>query len=437
MSEPDPAELALTALARDLIEEISAGRALELAAQRKNPASPGGGRGVIDTAYTGTSAPAARPPAKGVLPEIPEPKKGAGAVHPQLGGNLVKLPGDTISGHAHAHVPQMWPVAAPDARDTALGEAHAALDSYRQADLARMAEEQAAAKAQRTGIPAPGTYQPLDDGQYAAHVSGAADAVGQALAAGQGSSQAQALDGHGQVWAPQRAAQHNEIVQQIMDKAAAVPGEGHAVIAGGLPGRAKDMVVRQALADGRHALVSHAAIKAEMAKRGMIAAPEGLSAGESSALVHHEAGHVANLALARLSAARKNLLFDTPAADAGTMRRHIGRLRGSGYSVHGMLTHVPAEKAAQAAARAHRKGLESYRQGSGPGPGQGADTVAGAETGPGRTANSDAFEQLKPDFDSWEQHDAAKGKPVLAGQGGQRADHGITSVEDLMKETRR
>jgi hypothetical protein len=75
---------AVVALARDLVEEIAAGRALELAALA--PGQPG----------------AAAPP---VSPEmVPPPKQGAGAVYPQLGGNLVVSPGDTISGLAYVHM---------------------------------------------------------------------------------------------------------------------------------------------------------------------------------------------------------------------------------------------------------------------------------------------------------------------------------------------
>jgi hypothetical protein len=42
-------------------------------------------------------------------PPVPEPKTGAAAVHPHLGIPVVRLPGDTISGHAHAHVPRPRP----------------------------------------------------------------------------------------------------------------------------------------------------------------------------------------------------------------------------------------------------------------------------------------------------------------------------------------
>jgi hypothetical protein len=74
---------AMLALAHDLIEEISAGRAVELAAGA-------------------TAQPALQPPKR------PAPK-GAAAVHPQLGQHLMHLPGDTISGLAYAHLQPAQP----------------------------------------------------------------------------------------------------------------------------------------------------------------------------------------------------------------------------------------------------------------------------------------------------------------------------------------
>jgi hypothetical protein len=73
----------MVAFARDLVEEIAAGMAVELAA---GPAQQ----------------PAAAPG------QVPPAKKGAAAVHPQLGSGLIGLPGDTISGLAYQHL-QMTP----------------------------------------------------------------------------------------------------------------------------------------------------------------------------------------------------------------------------------------------------------------------------------------------------------------------------------------
>lgn len=71
----------LLALARDLVGEIAAGQALELAAGMTQPAGP-------------PLTPAAVPPAK----------TGAAAVYPGLGTVGTGLPGDTISGLAYAHL---------------------------------------------------------------------------------------------------------------------------------------------------------------------------------------------------------------------------------------------------------------------------------------------------------------------------------------------
>lgn len=81
----------LVALARDLVEEIAAGRALELAAGQGGPPAP---------------APAPAP--------VPPAKTGAAAVYPGLGTVGTGLPGDTISGLAYAHLqPPQPPGAQP------------------------------------------------------------------------------------------------------------------------------------------------------------------------------------------------------------------------------------------------------------------------------------------------------------------------------------
>lgn len=80
------AQDALAAFARDLVEEIAAGRALELAASMESAAGGSGGRGQP------------QPPPRSNFP------RGAAAVHPQLGSHLVRMPGDTISCHAYKHL---------------------------------------------------------------------------------------------------------------------------------------------------------------------------------------------------------------------------------------------------------------------------------------------------------------------------------------------
>jgi hypothetical protein len=238
------------------------------------------------------------------------------------------------------------------------------------------------------------------------------------------------------VWNPERAAAHNEIVKGITDKAVAVPSEGRAVLAGGLPGAAKSAVMKQAADPARHVIVSHDAIKEELANRGLVPEAEGLSPAERSALVHREAGHVASLAVSRLAAHRKNLALDIPMSSEEAVRGHLAHLARHGYRhVHGVFTHSLPD--AGVAAAAHRTGLESYRQGNGTGARLAPpDLVRSAESRPGSTANSDAFDAVRDRFSSWELHDATGGKPKLAEKSGEPAGTGIASVEDLLKQAK-
>lgn len=86
---------AVVAFARDLVEEIAAGRAIELAAGMAPP---------------GQSA----APGPALLPKTAP--KGAAAVYPQLGQALVCTPGDTISGLAYAHLQSAPPPGQPGAQ---------------------------------------------------------------------------------------------------------------------------------------------------------------------------------------------------------------------------------------------------------------------------------------------------------------------------------
>jgi hypothetical protein len=114
----DETEDALLALSRDLVQEIAAGMAIELAAP-----PPGQQQG---PAQQGQTQP-------GVQPSPWPPKVGAAAVHPHLGGHLITaLPGDTISGMAHAHVPRPVEPMLPDPKDEKLQAQGEELKGYQE-----------------------------------------------------------------------------------------------------------------------------------------------------------------------------------------------------------------------------------------------------------------------------------------------------------------
>ena len=104
------------AFTRDLVAEAAAGLAVELAGGMNAgpvPADPNSPQ----------SAAQANP-----WP----PKVGAAAVHPHLGGHLITpLPGDTISGHAHAHVPRPIEPMLPDPREEKLASQKEEIEGYK------------------------------------------------------------------------------------------------------------------------------------------------------------------------------------------------------------------------------------------------------------------------------------------------------------------
>lgn len=369
-----------------------------------------------------------------------EPLKGAAAVHPQLHGKHVTLPGDTLSGHAHAHVPRPFEVPQPTAQDKALGEANAALAIHRQAGLAQLEAQHAAARAERTGIPEPGTYAPLTDEQFDQHVDDLERAIGQALEQGLATDHQFTEPGNRRIWKPDRAMAHADIVRDYLDKQVDVPSQRAALFMGGLPGAGKSTLLKHHsgidLKD--YAVINPDDFKEELARRGMIPEVEGLSPMERVALVHEESVHLANLAAMELQRRGKNLAYDVTMKSYRTTSNRVKWLkRDHGYHVTAVFVDVPVEKSVERVAKRYRQGLEAYRQGKDKLGGRyvPAYAVRSGEGEPGQPSRARAtFDSLLPRFDRWELYDGTKGKATLAAEGGRgRSPGGITSVEELVR----
>ena len=346
-----------------------------------------------------------------------------------------------MSGHAHAHVPRPFPVKPPDARDHAIAEAAQHLAAHHQADAERTEAERAAAEAQRTGIPAPGTYAPLDDEAVrrarrpcAAHGRRRAGTPGTPRTGRRRWTAAEV----GQIWALERAKAHSEIAQQIAAKAVAVPSEGRAVLATGLPGPRKAAALKKAIDPARHATVSPDAIKEELARRGLVPEAEGLSPAERGALVHPRLGMSRIWRSPGWRLPARTWRWTSPVPARRLWARTWITWPAAGTPVHGVHVHTPAD--AGAAARAHRKGLESYRQGKGNGARLAPpDLVRSAETRPGSTGQP-ALQTMTPlrrcatGMASWQDWDAT-GKPELTEKSAEPQTAGIMSVEDLLKRS--
>jgi predicted kinase len=393
-------------------------------------------RGVISLTATGNvpgiaDAPLAPPPAR----------TGAGAVHPHLGHHLVTaVKGDTISGHAYKHVPRPYEL---DATQVKLAEQHQQLEAQEKAlqgvrDYRSAAREldQHSAQLHRDGIALPGTWRAWTPDERASHARHAEDSLVRALASGKATTATETLDGTGQVWKPERAARHRDIVHQFLEDNQGVPSGHQAVLVGGLHGTHREQVAAKAAPAGRYLHVRTDDIKREMAARGMVPHLAGLSPMEASPLVHDEAEHVAHL-LAREAVRRgKNVAIHTAMSDPDAIRAHVDQLHREGHSVHAAFAHVDPGKAADAARALHASGHEKFRRQEDHGqkylP---PSLVRAADAGNGETVNSRAFEAAKRHLGSWESWDATSGSLRKSGSSGDRPRRGIPAPEDFLNLT--
>lgn len=457
------AEEALAALARDLIEEITVGRAVELANVRGyrrfergheelvrpyNTLRPGGWipqpaweGGQQDYEQAGEAVWRAHQWQRHLGSDVDEPKTGAAAVHPHLGAHLRRQPGDTISGHAYRHVPKPPPV---DRRKVELAQAHEHLAAYRQRETDRadyeraskeladhVADQLAAGRADPTAA-----YAPLSDDQYAAHLTRANAALADALHAGLSTDRTETSNGQ---WNAARSELHNRIIEDHLNKAVRVPSERRGLMLGGLGGSGKTTTLKQ-LPDvdlSRYAVVNPDDIKEEMAALGMIPEVPGLAPMEAAALIHEESSHIANLLAARLLEVGKNLAYDiTMSSPEGVIKR-LDRYRQHGYrDVKAVFVHIPVEMSVERATARHRRGLEQYRQGHGFGgrlvP---ADVIRSAALPDGSTTNRQTFENLRPRFDGgWQLWDNSGAQPVkIDALASSLPPSTVMSVEDLQR----
>lgn len=416
------AEDALTALARDLLGEVFLARSESVPEVPKTQAVMG----------TPMQAP---PPAR----------TGAGAVHPHLGHHLLTgHHGDTISGHAYAHVPKPYEVQQPDAKDLKLAEQKDQLEQQQKTiekagDHERAAKEldDHAADLESHGIPLPGQYKRMSPEETDTRHRYATDSVAAALKNGKATSVQHTLDGQGNIYTGDRAAMHRDLVHEALDQAVKVPSAWRGVLVGGLHHKAKQRVMKghPELPEDQFLHVDPRRITDRLAELGLVPEVKGLSPGEASALVHDEAQWIAQLLLRAAMERGKNVAVHTPMQSAGAIAAHADRLRGAGYHVHGLFVHTPVDKAIDHAHSSYKSGVEKYRRQQGAGaPPALPGVLAGADRG-ATTAHQDAFEDGKTHLDSWEQWDNTDDL-VPSGSSGPPAGHGIASAEELRKATR-
>ena len=263
----------------------------------------------------------------------------------------------------------------------------------------------------------PGEVRRFTDAEHAAHVADVKLRLAEAEASGRATHVQHTIDKRSEVWSYDRRLVHDDLVHSLYAKASAVPCNGHAIVAGGLPGAGKTTVL------ARHAgidLTSFLAInpdliKAEMARRGLIPQITGLTPMEASRLAHEEASHVAKRLAHRAHSDGRNVIWDVTMSNAQTCAARIGALQAAGYTrVEAIFVDIPLAISASRADARHRQGHDEYRAGIGLGgrflPQEAILAQADPAWGSINRAN---FEHVKERFSAWARYDnSADGRPA-------------------------
>jgi predicted kinase len=251
--------------------------------------------------------------------------------------------------------------------------------------------------------------RPLTDAEHAEHVAEVKARLEEARAAGLETDIQYTLDEGREIWTDERDAAHGAVVEYLYARAAMVPCEGKAILAGGLPGAGKTTVLNEIarVAASQYLMINPDIIKEEMARRGLIPEVAGLSPMEASDLVHEEASHVAKRLANRAEADGKNVIWDITMSKTSSIADRIESLRAAGYTrVEGVFVDIPVEVSTRRADARHREGHDEYRAGHGFGGRYIAEATitkhADSDWGSGNRKN---FEELKAEFDGWSRYD--------------------------------
>ena len=251
--------------------------------------------------------------------------------------------------------------------------------------------------------------RPLTDKEWTEHLAEVRDGLDKARAAGLISARMHTINGTGEVWTDERERLHNEIIEDFYARAADIPCDFKAIIAGGLGGAGKTTVLREH-ADidlSQYLMINPDDVKEAIACRGAIPHIDGLSPMEASDLVHIESSQIAKRLARRAVADGKNLIWDITMSSTESVAERISALRGADYrSVDGVFVDIPIETSMRRADGRHREGHEEYRAGRGMGgrfvPEEVIKDQFDQQWG---SQNRRTYEIVKERFDNWSIYD--------------------------------
>ena len=259
----------------------------------------------------------------------------------------------------------------------------------------------------RTGRAAP-KRGPLNDEEFQAR----ADHVDRTMSSAIKEHSTDRRYAPGGVWTPERDRMHREIADALYAKAADVPNEGKAVMAGGLGGAGKSTVLRDyaGIDSSQYLTVNPDDVKEELVRRGLVPevpGAEDLSPLERSALVHEESSRIAQMVAQKAYADRKNLIWDITMSSQPSIDSRVAAMRGAGYSnIDGVFVDIPTEVSVDRAMSRYRRGIDDYLGGKGNGGRYVPPRIIRAQqTSGGSTVNRDSFDNSRGQFDGWSVYD--------------------------------
>ncbi len=258
----------------------------------------------------------------------------------------------------------------------------------------------------------------LDDVEHASRVDAARAALAEAVNAGLTTDQLHTSNERRTVWASDRVALQEQVVNDLYAQSSAVPCDGKAILLGGLPGSGKTTVLREhAEVDlSSYLVINPDNIKEVMARCGMIPDINGLTPMEASGLAHEESSLLAKRLAFRAYADGKNVIWDITMSSTESARSRITDLRGAGYSeIEGVFVDIPIEVSIRRADARHSEEHDMYVAGRGLGGRLVTPESVRSQADPDYgSANRRYFEEVKPELDRWRTFDnSVDGRPAV------------------------
>jgi predicted ABC-type ATPase len=256
----------------------------------------------------------------------------------------------------------------------------------------------------------------LSDADYKAHVEEVGKGLDAAARAGLDSAELHTLNGDRVTWTPERNMIHAKIVADEYAKAAEVPCDRQAIIAGGLGGAGKTTVLGQhaGIDRSKYLTINPDDFKEKLAADGLITAVPGLTPMETTVLAHDESSVIARRLALRAMSEGKNIIWDITLSSKDSGSGRVQELRAAGYEhIKGIFVDIPIETSLERSEARHRRGYEQYLSGDGLGgryvPPEVIERQADKDYG---TANRRTFEELKSSLDDWVIYDnSVDGQP--------------------------